>query len=144
MCCDRRTSSRTFAIHLPTVSNDSTTVCCDECDLCDWLKEIPFGAGIVHSFYLVYAHETRVIHPVPFALPSIAVFSLPSLYVCPVTVENVLGRVPLISCYQNGNSVNTIPHCFRGKIPREATICVYDIYTCLSDIEVSKLRYRFP
>ncbi len=40
-----------------------------------------------------------------------------SLYVCPV--ENVLGRVPLIPCYLNGNSVNTIPHCFRGKIPRK-------------------------
>jgi hypothetical protein len=35
-------------------------------------------------------------------------------------VENDLGRVPLIPCYLNGNSVNTIPHCFRGKIPREA------------------------
>jgi hypothetical protein len=35
-------------------------------------------------------------------------------------VENVLGRLPLIPCYLNGNSVNTIPHCFRGKIPREA------------------------
>ncbi len=32
----------------------------------------------------------------------------------------VLERVPLIPCYLNGNSVNTIPHCFRGKIPREA------------------------
>jgi hypothetical protein len=40
------------------------------------------------------------------------------LYICPV--ENVLGRVPLIPCYLNGNSVDTIPHCFRGKIPREA------------------------
>ncbi len=42
-----------------------------------------------------------------------------SLYVCPV--ENVLGRVPLIPCYLKGNSVNSIPHCFRGKIPREAS-----------------------
>ena len=47
-----------------------------------------------------------------------AASQVPSLYVCPV--ENVLGRVPLIPCYLNGNSVNTIPHCFRGKIPREA------------------------
>ncbi len=38
--------------------------------------------------------------------------------VCPV--ENVLGRVSLIPCYLDDNSVNTIPHCFRGKIPREA------------------------
>jgi hypothetical protein len=47
-----------------------------------------------------------------------AASQVPSLYVCPV--ENVLGRVPRIPCYLNGNSVNTIPHCFRGKIPREA------------------------
>ncbi len=47
-----------------------------------------------------------------------AASQVPSLYVCPV--ENVLGRVPLIPCYLNGNSVNTIPHCFRGKILREA------------------------
>jgi hypothetical protein len=38
--------------------------------------------------------------------------------VCPV--ENVLGRVPLIQCYQNGNSANIIPHNLRGKIPTEA------------------------
>ena len=49
-----------------------------------------------------------------------AASQVPSLYVCPGPVENVLGRVPLIPCYLNGNSVNTIPHCFRGKIPREA------------------------
>jgi hypothetical protein len=47
-----------------------------------------------------------------------AASQVPSLYVCPV--ENVLGRVLLIPCYLNGTSVNTITHCFRGKIPREA------------------------
>jgi hypothetical protein len=47
-----------------------------------------------------------------------ATSQVPSLYVCPV--ESVLGRVPLIPCYLNCNSVNKIPHCFRGKIPREA------------------------
>jgi hypothetical protein len=47
-----------------------------------------------------------------------AASQVPSLYVCPV--ENVLGRVLLIPCYLSGNSVNKIPHCFRGKIPREA------------------------
>ncbi len=47
-----------------------------------------------------------------------AVSQVPLLYVCPV--ENVLGRVPLIPCYLNDNSVNTIPHCFRDKIPMEA------------------------
>ncbi len=43
---------------------------------------------------------------------------LPSLYVCPV--ENVLGRVPLIQCYLDGNTSNTIPHMYRGAIPAEA------------------------
>ncbi len=32
-----------------------------------------------------------------------------------------VGRVLLIPCYLNGNSVNTIPRSFRGKIPKEAT-----------------------
>ena len=41
-----------------------------------------------------------------------------SLYVC--QVENVLGRVPSIPCYLNGNSLNTIPHSFRSRIPLEA------------------------
>jgi hypothetical protein len=49
-----------------------------------------------------------------------AASQVPSLYVCPV--ENVLGRVPLIPCNLNGNSVNTIPHCFRGKIPRASGV----------------------
>jgi hypothetical protein len=44
---------------------------------------------------------------------------LPFPYVCPV--ENVLGRVPLIPCYLNGNTSNTIPHRYRGSaIPAEA------------------------
>ena len=43
---------------------------------------------------------------------------LRSLYVCPV--ENVLGRVPVIPCYLNGNTSNTIPHRYRGAIPTEA------------------------
>ena len=40
---------------------------------------------------------------------------LPTLNVCPV--ENVLGRVPLIQCYLNGNTRNTIPYKYRGAIP---------------------------
>ncbi len=40
------------------------------------------------------------------------------MYVCPV--ENVLGCVHMIPCYLNGNSLNTIPHSFRSKIPQEA------------------------
>ena len=43
---------------------------------------------------------------------------LPSLSVCPV--ENVLGRVPLIPCYLNGNTSITIPYRYRGAIPAEA------------------------
>ncbi len=42
----------------------------------------------------------------------------PSLYVCPV--ENVLWRVPLIQCYLDGNTSNTVPHMYRGAIPAEA------------------------
>ncbi len=34
---------------------------------------------------------------------------------------DVHGRVPLIPCCLNANSVNTIPRSFRGKIPKEAT-----------------------
>jgi hypothetical protein len=41
-----------------------------------------------------------------------------SLYVCPV--KNMLGRVPLIPCYLNGNKSNTIQHRYRGDIPPEA------------------------
>ena len=43
---------------------------------------------------------------------------LQSLYVYPV--ENVLGRMPLIPCYLNWNSSNTIPYRYRGVIPAEA------------------------
>ncbi len=43
---------------------------------------------------------------------------LQTLYVCPV--ENVLGRVPLIPCYLNGNTSNTTPHTYREAIPAEA------------------------
>jgi hypothetical protein len=37
-----------------------------------------------------------------------------SLYVCLSPVKNVLGRVPLIPCYLDGNTSNTIPHMYRG------------------------------
>ncbi len=47
-----------------------------------------------------------------------AAAQVPTLYVCPV--ENVLGRVPLIPCYLNGNTMNSIQHKYRSKIPREA------------------------
>ena len=43
---------------------------------------------------------------------------VPTLYVCPV--ENVLGLVPLIPCYLNGNTANTIQHKYRSRIPRKA------------------------
>ncbi len=39
------------------------------CDLYDCLRQIPFGAGVVHSFHLVNALEKRVVHPFPSALP---------------------------------------------------------------------------
>ncbi len=41
-----------------------------------------------------------------------------TLYVCPV--ENVLGRVPLIPCYLNGNTHNTIQYKYRDAVPVEA------------------------
>ena len=47
-----------------------------------------------------------------------AASQLPTLYVCPV--ENVLGRVPLMPCYLNGNSHNTIPHSLRQVVPAGA------------------------
>jgi hypothetical protein len=47
-----------------------------------------------------------------------AAAQVPTLYVCPV--ENVLGRVPLIPCYLNCNTMNSIPHKYRSQIPREA------------------------
>ncbi len=40
-----------------------------------------------------------------------------TLYVCPV--KNVLGSVPLIACYLNGNTMNSIQHKYRAH-PREA------------------------
>ncbi len=43
---------------------------------------------------------------------------LPSLYVCPV--GNVLGSVPLIPCYLDGNTSNTIPHMYRGAFQAES------------------------
>ena len=47
-----------------------------------------------------------------------AASQVPTLYVCPV--ENVLGRVPLIPCYLNGNTMNSILHKYRSQIPRGA------------------------
>ena len=45
---------------------------------------------------------------------------VPTLYVCPVTVENYLRRVPLLPCYLKGNTVNTNPHSCRSQIPKGA------------------------
>ena len=36
---------------------------------------------------------------------------MPTMYICPVT--NVLGRIPLIPCYMDGQTHATIPHRFR-------------------------------
>ena len=44
---------------------------------------------------------------------------IPSLYVAPV--ENMLGRVPLIPCFLEGQAVNTIPYPYRGRDLRGAT-----------------------
>ena len=42
---------------------------------------------------------------------------LPTLYVCPVPVENVLGRVQLIPCFLRGNKNNTIPYSLLYEVP---------------------------
>lgn len=47
---------------------------------------------------------------VPMFYDSASSSALPSLYICPV--KNVLGRVPLIPCFVEGNTCNTIPHRF--------------------------------
>jgi hypothetical protein len=52
---------------------------------------------------------------VPMFYDSASSSALPSLYICPV--KNVLGRVPLIPCFVEGNKHPTIPHRF-GRIGR--------------------------
>jgi hypothetical protein len=47
-----------------------------------------------------------------------AASQLPTLYVCPV--ENVLGRVPLLSCYLKRDLHNTIPLSLRHYVPAGA------------------------
>ena len=47
-----------------------------------------------------------------------AATQLQTPYVVPV--ENILGSVPLILCYLNGNTMNSIPHKYLSQIPREA------------------------
>ena len=39
--------------------------------------------------------------------------AIPSLYIC--HIKNVLGSVPMISCFVAGNTKPTIPHLFRGQ-----------------------------
>jgi len=39
--------------------------------------------------------------------------NLPSLYIC--SAKNVLGRVPLLPCFVDGNSTPTLPHSFCGR-----------------------------
>jgi hypothetical protein len=46
---------------------------------------------------------------------------LPDVWYLKLSRADVLGRLPLIPCYLNGNSVNTIPRSFRSKISKEAT-----------------------
>jgi hypothetical protein len=47
--------------------------------------------------------------------------SLPDVWYLKFSRADVLGRLPVIPCYLNGNSFNTFPQTFRGKIPMEAT-----------------------
>ena len=48
---------------------------------------------------------------VPMLYDSASCSALPSLYIC--HVKNILGRVPMIPCFVEGNSQPTIPHSFR-------------------------------
>jgi len=67
---------------------------------------------------------------------------LPSLYVC--HVQNVLGRVPLIPCYLNGNTSNTIPYRYRGAIPTEpAADSRSDSGTGFESLEADSSRSTF-
>ena len=52
---------------------------------------------------------------VPMFYDSASSSALPSLYICPV--KNVLGRVPLIPCFVEGNTRPTIPYRF-GRLGR--------------------------
>jgi hypothetical protein len=71
---------------------------------------------------------------------------LPSLYVCPVANLNVLGRVPLIPCYLNGNTSNTIPFRYRGAILPEAAADsrpYRDIGTSSRLFEINRLMWHY-
>ncbi len=41
----------------------------------------------------------------------------PCLYLAPWPAQNIVSRVPLISCFLAGNSTPTIPHMFRFSFP---------------------------
>jgi hypothetical protein len=71
-----------------------------------------------------------------------AATQVPTLYVCPV--ENILGSVPLIPCYLNGNTMNSIPHKYRSQIPREeAADSRPDSWTCSRLFEVNIWMWRY-
>ena len=55
MCCDPGDILRAFAGGPP---QHQMIVCYDRYD---WFQQIPFGAGVEHSFYLVYARVTFVV-----------------------------------------------------------------------------------
>jgi hypothetical protein len=62
LCCDQADSGCQAVIHPAFVVGPlqhRMIVCCD---LYDWFQQIPFGAIVVHSFYLVYSLETFVVH----------------------------------------------------------------------------------
>ena len=76
---------------------------------------------------------------VPMFYDSASSSALPSLYICPV--KDVLGRVPLIPCFVEGNTSPTIPHQFgrigpgerprtRGQTPETAAACTNSIRGC--------------
>lgn len=50
---------------------------------------------------------------IPMLFDSASSSKLPNLYLC--RAENVLGRVPLMPCYIDGNSTPTLPYHFRDR-----------------------------
>jgi len=52
---------------------------------------------------------------VPMFFDTASSTNLPSLYVCSLRAENVLGRVPLMPCYIGGNAHPTLPHRFGNR-----------------------------
>ena len=99
-------------------SNSSSRAACASAPLASRKTSTPTGrfSGIFSTFEQISLTPDSCMqkNDIPM-LYERASSQLPTLYVCPV--ENVLGRVPLIQCFLNGNKNNTIPHSLRYEVP---------------------------